>query len=319
MDAWTIKKTIDLAKPPTIGRELPYLLMVPGDENAHKWEITVLNNGQPAALTNMTASGHFLRHDNTLVTCSGGNASIQSNVVTITFRAECYNVPGGMRGAVRITGSMGTITLADQAFFVQPALDGQVVEDEYIPSLVELLGNLDQLKQQNAIGMLLASISGLMTAYVDGETLVINKVSIGDSGAYAAAVAAGYEGTEMQWNAFVAAVTNNTSMISEANQNASQALSTANSKAAVTSASVSVPASGWTGSSVPYTQTVSCSIATASNNLIVGVGGAMTQAQKEAIDNANIVCTGQASGTITLSAFGIKPTVDITVNVLGVN
>ena len=319
MDAWLIKRTIDLAKPPILKSEQPYLLMVPGDNKAHRWEITVLLNGQPANLSGMTASGVFMRHDGTVVTCSGANAVISENVVTVTFRPECYNVPGGMRGAVRISGSAGTVTLGDQAFFVQPAFDGQTVTDEYIPTLAQLLDNVSRLEQANAIGMVLTSISGLMTAVVQDHKLVINKVAITDSGAYAAAVAAGYTGTETEWNAFVAAVTNNTSLITQANTNASTALATANGKAAVTSATVTADKDDWTGSAVPYTQTISCSIATATNNLIVGVGGSLTNEQKAALDAANIVCTGQGAGTITLTCYGVKPTVDLPINVLGVN
>lgn len=318
MNSWIIEKTIDLKKPPQSKPEQPYLLMLPGDENAHKWKITVLVDGAPADLSGYTASGEFLRHNNTLVTCSGANAAIEGNIVTITFRAECYNVPGGMRGAVRLSGSAGTFTIADQAFIVQPDMSGEVVVDEYIPSLAALLANLSQLEQQNEIGMVLTAISGLMTAHVEDTTLVIDKVAITDAGAYAAAVAAGYTGTEAQWNAFVASVTNNTAMITQANQNASQALTTANAKAAVTSASVTALANGWSETS-PYTQTISCSIATATNNLIVGVGGALTDEQKSAIDQANIVCTGQGAGTITMTAYGVKPEIDIPINVLGVN
>jgi hypothetical protein len=318
MNSWIIEKTIDLKKPPQSRQEQPYLLMLPGDENAHKWVITVLVDGEPADLSGYAASGEFLRHNNTLVTCSGANAAIDGNIVTITFRAECYNVPGGMRGAVRLSGTVGTVTLADQAFIVQPDMSGEVVVDEYIPSLAALLGQLSQLEQQNEIGMVLTAISGIMAAHVEDTTLVIDKVAITDAGAYAAAVAAGYTGTEADWNAFVASVTNNTAMITQANQNASQALTAANAKAAVTSASLTALANGWSETS-PYTQTISCSIATATNNLIVGVGGTLTDEQKTTIDQANIVCTGQGAGTITLTAYGAKPEVDIPINVLGVN
>lgn len=318
MNSWIIEKTIDLKKPPQSKPEQPYLLMLPGDENAHKWKITVLVDGAAADLSGYAASGEFLRHNNTLVTCSGANAAIDGNIVTVIFRAECYNVPGGMRGAVRLSGSAGTFTIADQAFIVQPDMSGEVVVDEYIPSLAALLANLSQLEQQNEIGMVLTAISGIMTAHVDDTTLVIDKVAITDAGAYAAAVAAGYTGTEAQWNAFVASVTGNQAMITQANQNASQALTTANSKAAVTSASVTALANGWS-ETLPYTQTIQCAIATATNNLIVGVGGALTNEQKNAIDKANIVCTGQGAGTITLTAYGVKPEIDIPINALGVN
>lgn len=319
MDAWKIERTIELARPPVFAREQPYLLMVPGDEKAHEWIITVLLNGEPANLTGMTASGVFMRHDNTIVTCSGANATITDNVVTVKFRAECYNVPGGMRGAVRISGAAGTVTLADQAFYVQKGFDGQTVTDEYIPTLPQLLANVSRLEQANNLSMVLLATNGITSGTVTNHVLDLGYISLDSDDAYEAAQAAGYTGTEEEWDAFMAAVTNNTALITQANNNASAAITTANSKADVTSATVKALASGWSSGSAPYTQTVSCSIATASNNLIVGVGGTLTSEQKAALDAANIVCTGQGNGTITLTVYGTKPEVDLPINVLGVN
>ena len=317
--SWIIEKTIDLKKPPQSKPEQPYLLMLPGDENAHIWKITVLVDGAPADLSGYTASGEFLRHNNTLVTCSGANAAIEGNILTITFRAECYNVPGGMRGAVRLSGSAGTVTLADQAFIVQPDMSGEVVVDEYIPSLAALLANVSRLEQANNISMVMLAVNGIRHSYIENETLYDTKVLVDDENAFEIAKEAGFDGTEADWDAFVASVTNNTALITQANTNASQALTTANAKAAVTFASVTALANdGWSETS-PYTQTIQCAIATETNNLIVGVGGALTDEQKTAIDQANIVCTGQGAGTITLTAYGVKPEVDIPVNVLGVN
>ena len=318
MNSWIIEKTIDLKKPPQSKPEQPYLLMLPGDENAHQWVITVLVDGEPADLSGYTASGEFLRHNNTLVICSGGNATIDGNIVTVTFRAECYHVPGGMRGAVRLSGSAGTVTLADQAFIVQPDMSGEVVVDEYIPSLAALLANVSRLEQANNISMVMLAVNGIRHSYIENETLYDTKVLVDDEDAFEIAKEAGFDGTEADWDAFVASVTNNTALITQANTNASQALMTANTKAVVTSESVTAFASGWSETS-PYTQTIQCAIATATNNLIVGVGGALTDEQKSAIDLANIVCTGQGSGTITMTAYGAKPETDIPINVLGVN
>ena len=315
---WIIEKTIDLKKPPQSKPEQPYLLMLPGDENAHKWKITVLVDGAAADLSGYAASGEFLRHNNTLVTCSGANAAIEGNIVTITFRAECYNVPGGMRGAVRLSGTAGTFTIADQAFIVQPDMSGEVVVDEYIPSLAALLANVSRLEQANSISMVMLAVNGIRHSYIENETLYDTKVLVDDENAFEIAKEAGFDGTEADWDAFVASVTNNTALITQANTNASQALTTANAKANVESEPVMALANGWSETS-PFTQTISCAIATATNNLIVGVGGALTDEQKSAIDLANIVCTGQGAETITLTAYGVKPEVDIPINVLGVN
>lgn len=85
------------------------------------------------------------------------------------------------------------------------------------------------------------------------------------------------------------------------------------------SVSVSVTANSWTGSSAPYTATVNVTGVTASNNIAVGVGGSLTDAQIEAVASANIVCTAQAAGSITLKAYGEKPTIALPINVIILN
>lgn len=82
-------------------------------------------------------------------------------------------------------------------------------------------------------------------------------------------------------------------------------------------AALTVSASAWTGDG-PYTATVACTLATASNNLVVGTGGTLTADQQAAMAEAMIVCTAQAAGSITLTAFGKLPEIDLPFNVLEV-
>ena len=79
---------------------------------------------------------------------------------------------------------------------------------------------------------------------------------------------------------------------------------------------LTVASTAWTGSVAPYTATVACSGVTASNHIIVGTGGALTAEQQAAMAAAMIVCTGQGADSITLSAFGEVPTIDLPVNVM---
>lgn len=80
---------------------------------------------------------------------------------------------------------------------------------------------------------------------------------------------------------------------------------------------LTVPVSAWEGDG-PYTVTVDCPNATASNNLVVGIGGELEAERYAAVAAAMIVCTAQADGSFTLTAFGEKPEIDLPINVLEV-
>lgn len=82
------------------------------------------------------------------------------------------------------------------------------------------------------------------------------------------------------------------------------------------SETIIVPSSSWTGDTAPYTAVVPSSLATTDNILIVGAGGSMTENQYFALFASMIICTGQGSGNITLTAYRAKPTVDIPINLV---
>lgn len=83
-----------------------------------------------------------------------------------------------------------------------------------------------------------------------------------------------------------------------------------------TSETVTVMAASWAGEAAPYTAVVPSELSTADNHLIVGVGGAVSAEQQEALAAAMIICTRQAEGGITLTAFGEKPVIDLPVNII---
>ena len=79
--------------------------------------------------------------------------------------------------------------------------------------------------------------------------------------------------------------------------------------------SVTLTAAKWSGSG-PYTITVNVTGATATNNIEVLIPGTATDTQVEAWMNACIVNGTQASGSITLKAYGEKPEIDIPIEVI---
>lgn len=67
----------------------------------------------------------------------------------------------------------------------------------------------------------------------------------------------------------------------------------------------------WSGSTAPFTQTVTVSGVTASSNGSVGLANAATDAQWDAAVKAQIRKTVQGANSLTFKAYGSKPTVNL--------
>ena len=72
-------------------------------------------------------------------------------------------------------------------------------------------------------------------------------------------------------------------------------------------------AASWVGSAAPYTQTVTVSGMTATKNGLIGLSPTATATEREAARNAILSITAQGTDTITITADGTKPTVDVPV------
>ena len=75
-------------------------------------------------------------------------------------------------------------------------------------------------------------------------------------------------------------------------------------------------ASGSWSSATPPTQTLTATGVTSSNHIVVGIASTITSAQYDAAAAAKLVCTAQGTNSITMTAFGDKPTENIPISVV---
>lgn len=83
-----------------------------------------------------------------------------------------------------------------------------------------------------------------------------------------------------------------------------------------TTLSVTLAFASWTGTAAPYTYTISNSAITATSTQELSPATNITADQLTALQAANIIDGGQAAGSMTLKAFGEKPSVDIPVRII---
>lgn len=83
-----------------------------------------------------------------------------------------------------------------------------------------------------------------------------------------------------------------------------------------TTLSVTLASASWTGTAAPYTYTISNAAITATSTQELSPATDITADQLTALQNANIIDGGQAGGSMTLKAFGEKPSVDIPVRII---
>lgn len=75
-------------------------------------------------------------------------------------------------------------------------------------------------------------------------------------------------------------------------------------------------ASDWTGDSAPYSYNLSVTGVTATSNQEYLPALGITTEQLAALQAANIQDGGQSEGTVTLKAFGTKPTIDLPIRII---
>ena len=142
MANWIIPFAVDLQKAAPEPRFVQ-ALMVPGDDEAHIVQVTVLDGGAEAELTG-SAMGYFTRIDGLTVRCAG---TISGNVVSVALASECYAYPGRLRCVIRlltdVDNELGT-SLIDMDFVVRAGFGSEMIDPgEAFPAVHELAQELE--------------------------------------------------------------------------------------------------------------------------------------------------------------------------------
>lgn len=91
---------------------------------------------------------------------------------------------------------------------------------------------------------------------------------------------------------------------------------TAESLGLVSTRSEATLSTSWTGTGAPYSQTVAVSGVASDSIVDIDVSKDVTAEQLDAYINAKIVDDGQSANSITLKAFGEKPTIEIPIKIV---
>ena len=88
------------------------------------------------------------------------------------------------------------------------------------------------------------------------------------------------------------------------------------SKPPIDSVNVTLSSGSWTGSAAPYSITVTVNGVTTTSYQLIKPSDTITATQLNALQAANIQSGGQGSNSITLKAFGEKPSINLPIEVV---
>lgn len=123
-----------------------------GDIEAHSFIVKVMRKGKPVNLAGTTVRGFFIRPDNVTITLEGKVNADGEAVVTLSD--ACYNKQGRFQLVIRVTmGGVISTVFCGLGGMLLTVTDGYIDEDHVIPSLNELLAQIDAMKEATAAAL----------------------------------------------------------------------------------------------------------------------------------------------------------------------
>ena len=147
---WYIRHTVDLEKPSTDRDSYtsPLYLMLPGDNAAHVWQVSVYSGGEPVNLTGQTVQAFFTRADGVTVALPG---TVQGNTAAVTLARDVYLCRGEVR-ALMCLGDRVTVetdpalTLKEATFCVKAGVTNLTDPETVFPTISGLAEDLATLE-----------------------------------------------------------------------------------------------------------------------------------------------------------------------------
>lgn len=127
----------------TIHRSFVGKIVGEGDNNANRYGVNVLRDGNPVDLTGASVVGFFIRPNGDTVVINGG--SVSGSVAYVTLPQSCYVYEGQFTLAIKlVTGNdiTGTVRIVDGTI-VNTTTETQIDPGSVIPSIAELLAIID--------------------------------------------------------------------------------------------------------------------------------------------------------------------------------
>lgn len=123
-----------------------------GDIEAHSFVVKVMRKGKPVNLAGTTVRGFFIRPDNVTITLEGSVNADGEAVVTLSN--ACYNKQGRFQLVIRVTmGGVISTVFCGLGGMLLTVTDGFIDEDNVIPSLGDLLAQIDAMKEATAAAL----------------------------------------------------------------------------------------------------------------------------------------------------------------------
>ena len=153
-------------------------MLVTGDNNAHRFDITLLRGNAQVSLSSGTAaSAYFIRYsDNATITL---DASYSGGVVSTTLKKICYNKSGQF--AVIIKVMLDGVTNAvfyGEGTILASSTDTIVDEENIVPSISDLLEQIAVIETATNAANTAASNANNAAAKVKGLTVSATSSSV---------------------------------------------------------------------------------------------------------------------------------------------